>query len=336
MLETIREFGLEQLEASGEADEARARHAAFFLALAEEADAALHGPKQRSWLERLETEHDNIRSALGWALTHEPETALGLVAALDWFWFYRGYLTEGRDWTERALATGASATPEVQARALNWSSWLRPGTSRLRHRVRACRRGAGPGAIGGRPVDEGWALHEPRVVAGDLGDSKRAAALSAEAEARFRSIGERHGVAMAIFNQAIEAGRRGTWTVSRSSWSSPWRSPGRSGTALRHPGPSVPSGSRTRAREPRSGTSPARGGAGNGAGVPVRLGRGGCAPRLAEVAGEQGDADQAATYLHDAEAKYRELGRRSVPCLWAQRLRLSGAPRKETTSEHAT
>ena len=69
MLETIREYGLEQLEASGEADAARARHAAVVLALVEEADAALHGPQQLIWIERLETEYANIRSALGWSLT---------------------------------------------------------------------------------------------------------------------------------------------------------------------------------------------------------------------------------------------------------------------------
>ena len=97
----------------------------------------LKGPQQLAWLERLETEHDNMRSALGWALTREPETALGLVAALYWFWFYRGHLTEGRDWTERALATGASAKPEVQARALNNSSaFARKQTTRPLPRVR--------------------------------------------------------------------------------------------------------------------------------------------------------------------------------------------------------
>src|SRR5918993_381173 len=122
LLETIREFGIEQLEAHGESEDAQARHAGFFLTLVEEAAPDLHGPTQRAWLERLETEHDNIRAALGWSLTHEPEAALRIGAALFWFWYYRGHLTEGRDWIERALATGASASPDVRARVLNWSS----------------------------------------------------------------------------------------------------------------------------------------------------------------------------------------------------------------------
>ena len=122
MLEPLRDFGLHRLSAAGAVEETRARHAAFFLALVQEAAPLLHGPTQRPWLERLATEHDNLRSALTWALTHQSETALRLAAALHWFWFYRGHLSEGGDWTERALASGASAPPEVRVRALNGSS----------------------------------------------------------------------------------------------------------------------------------------------------------------------------------------------------------------------
>ncbi|HSU83290.1 MAG TPA: AAA family ATPase, partial [Thermoanaerobaculia bacterium] len=82
MLETIREYGLERLAKSGDEEATRRAHAAFFLTLAIEADAALRGPNQGIWFERLETEQDNFRSALGWAMTGQPETALGLVAVL--------------------------------------------------------------------------------------------------------------------------------------------------------------------------------------------------------------------------------------------------------------
>ncbi|MDP9354838.1 MAG: hypothetical protein M3R02_06070, partial [Chloroflexota bacterium] len=94
MLATIREYGLEQLAASGEADEARQRHAAFFLTLAENAASAFMRMEHQNWLERFEADHDDLRAALEWALGREPETALALAGALKDFWFVRGHLSE--------------------------------------------------------------------------------------------------------------------------------------------------------------------------------------------------------------------------------------------------
>src|SRR5207245_6173042 len=68
MLETIREYGLEALTASGEGEDARQAHTGFFLSLAEEAEPALKGPLLVMWLDRLEREHDNLRAAVQWAL----------------------------------------------------------------------------------------------------------------------------------------------------------------------------------------------------------------------------------------------------------------------------
>ena len=68
MLQTVREFGLERLTASGELERTRVAHAHYFLALAEQAEPELHGPNQALWVARLEHEHDNLREALEWAL----------------------------------------------------------------------------------------------------------------------------------------------------------------------------------------------------------------------------------------------------------------------------
>ena len=69
MLETLREFGREQLDLRGETDAARARHAAHFLAFADVPDLeGLYGPEQARWLQRLEADQDNVRAALSWAL----------------------------------------------------------------------------------------------------------------------------------------------------------------------------------------------------------------------------------------------------------------------------
>ncbi len=97
-METIREFGAECLRAEGEWEQARRAHASTFLALAEEAETALTGPRQNLWLYRLEAEHDNLRAALAWAEEQgEIETGLRLGGALWRFWLARGYKREGRE-----------------------------------------------------------------------------------------------------------------------------------------------------------------------------------------------------------------------------------------------
>jgi predicted ATPase/class 3 adenylate cyclase len=103
MLETIRSFATDELEASGEAEEIRRAHAEFFRALSEEAEQHLVGIDQRNWLDRLERELDNFRMALEWALRYEPRTALVMSAGLWRFWDIRGYVTEARRWLTETL-----------------------------------------------------------------------------------------------------------------------------------------------------------------------------------------------------------------------------------------
>jgi predicted ATPase/class 3 adenylate cyclase len=119
MLETVHEYAGEKLEESGEAEEVKRRHAEYFLTLAEEANAKLRGPDQLEWLRRLETDHDNMRTALAWALRGEQaELTLGLGGALWWFWFVRGHYSEGRRWLERALAMDGRGSGDSRAMVL--------------------------------------------------------------------------------------------------------------------------------------------------------------------------------------------------------------------------
>jgi predicted ATPase/DNA-binding CsgD family transcriptional regulator len=109
ILETIREYGLEQLDRHDELETYRSRQAAISLQLALTAQEHLWGPRSREWLARLEQEHDNLRAALNWALDNDPSMALKMVANLWWFWQTRGFLTEGRDWIRRALQVATEA-----------------------------------------------------------------------------------------------------------------------------------------------------------------------------------------------------------------------------------
>ncbi len=104
MLETIREFGLEQLVARGEEDEARAGHAAWCLDFASQVDADLEGPEMFRWLLRVEAEHANLRAAIVWYKARgDTASALRLGAGLSAFWWYRGHYREGREQLEALL-----------------------------------------------------------------------------------------------------------------------------------------------------------------------------------------------------------------------------------------
>ena len=105
MLQTIQEFAAEQLVASGELAQVKENHAAWFLDLAIEAEPHLPGPSAVSWLDRLESDHDNLRAALDWLRSQgDGERAVTLAAALWRFWWLRGHIAEGRKQLETALA----------------------------------------------------------------------------------------------------------------------------------------------------------------------------------------------------------------------------------------
>jgi predicted ATPase/class 3 adenylate cyclase len=99
MLGMLREFGLEQLEASGERERIRRCHAEFYLSLAEGAEASLERAEQIQWMDRMEQEHDNLRAALEWSKTAEGagELCLRLAGTLGYFWEVRGHFSEGRE-----------------------------------------------------------------------------------------------------------------------------------------------------------------------------------------------------------------------------------------------
>jgi tetratricopeptide (TPR) repeat protein len=120
LLDTIREYALERLAASGEAPALRARHAAFYRAEAELAASRLAGREQLVWLERLEREHDNMRAALRWLVDRgDAPGALGLAGELARFWWAHGHREEGRVRLAEVLALPEATVPSGErARAL--------------------------------------------------------------------------------------------------------------------------------------------------------------------------------------------------------------------------
>jgi len=132
MLETIREYGLEALTASGELEGARRAHAAYYLALAEEVEPEPWRRPRAGGLQRLEQEYENLRAALQWLVkqaearedAYTMELALRLGGALGSFWEIRGHASEGRTFLEQALARSEGVTASVRAKAFDAAGWL--------------------------------------------------------------------------------------------------------------------------------------------------------------------------------------------------------------------
>jgi predicted ATPase/DNA-binding SARP family transcriptional activator/DNA-binding CsgD family transcriptional regulator len=138
LLEPVRQYALEKLKESGEVEVVRRRHAEFFTTFAEEAEPRYRGPEEAAWLDRVETEHDNMRAALSWAIEQgEAELGLRLAGALRWFWSIRGYLSEGASRLEEALAEGGAATTAARARALFGLGLILRGQGKL-ERAQTC------------------------------------------------------------------------------------------------------------------------------------------------------------------------------------------------------
>jgi predicted ATPase len=127
MLQTLRELGLEQLAKNVELDTTRHAHTEYNLRMAEEAEPSLQTTEQGRWMARLEQEHENLRAALFWLLAQarigseqskqQAKQAIRFSNALSWFWTIRGYIREGQDLLEQALALGESVSGSMKAKA---------------------------------------------------------------------------------------------------------------------------------------------------------------------------------------------------------------------------
>jgi len=338
MLETVRAFARNQLEASGERETTRHRHAAYFLAQAERLDSELLGPRQTPSLDLLERELDNIRAALEWSQDTDRVTGLRLASALWLFWFLRGRLSEGRGRIEGFLAT-AEPSRSARAKALFAAGFLAQSQgdydaalamhqeSAAIYRELGDRAGSGLALFGlGRVAYEQGKLAAARElleeslmiarefkdetaiglrvtslahVALEASDLVRARALFDEGLSRWRRLGGRQGVAYALSGLGDVLRVEGDAAAARPLYEE--------ALAIQR-------------------------GLGDRANMPITL------RRLGFVTLEQGDLPAAGAYLEEALTLSEELGSRSglatsleaVAALAAQRrpsdaIRLAGA-----------
>jgi predicted ATPase/class 3 adenylate cyclase len=212
MLETIREFGLERLEAGGDLDPVRRRHADHYLRLAAEAEPHLTGDDQGAWLDRCDTEHANIRAALRWAIDGgDAERAQAAAAALWRFWQQRGHLAEGRRLLDEVLAMPAGQAPTAaRARALAgaggiawWSD--QSASRRFYDEALAIARELGD------PAGLAEALYNEAFVVAAEDDLDAAVGLLQESLELFRRVGDEHGAARALVMLVVPDAMAGEW-----------------------------------------------------------------------------------------------------------------------------
>ncbi len=218
MLETIREYAVEKLEASGEKAQTKRAHAAYCLVLAEEDASEQGGVKGAERLESFALEHDNIRAALEWLTeTGDAEWGLRLGAALFRFWETREYLAEGRDSLGKLLKlAGAAAPTKARERALFAAGVLAiaqgdyaAGSSLMRESLDIARQlGDGQGVA--------VSLNALAVIARDRGEVSMAHSLFEESLVQWRELGDLKAVARSLSNLASVVKLQANYSLARS------------------------------------------------------------------------------------------------------------------------
>ncbi len=208
LLETIREYGLEQLGASGESDAMRQAHAEYCLALTDQYSLAHTWNRQILDLDRLEAEHANLRAALTWLeQTGNVVLLVRLAAGLGPFWSYRGHLVEGRAWLDRVLAAAPRA--EVPSRVLAWALLGAAVLGRTRDGHVRAERMAAEGLARFRRLDDRWATATALDILGMLaweqGAYERAKVVYEEALSLFEELGCASEMAIQHCNLALVA-----------------------------------------------------------------------------------------------------------------------------------
>jgi predicted ATPase len=219
LLETIREYATEQLQASGEEAAVQERHAHYFLRLAEEAEPYLYNPERDLWLERLEREDANLRAALAWSKANQDAVEIGLrlAGALSFYWFLHDAVREGRAWLEEMLArTGSTERSAARGRAL-WGAGLlawaegdyEAASLRAEESLSIWREAGGKRFI----AYAEWLLGLVRL---SQGNTVVARSLFEESRALFKDLGDVWGEAFTVFCLGNTAYRSGDPAAARA------------------------------------------------------------------------------------------------------------------------
>jgi predicted ATPase/DNA-binding NarL/FixJ family response regulator len=206
VLETIREFGLEQVVATADEDMVYSAHASYYLALA--ADTAARGSDDPAVFDQLEVEHANFRAALAWSCAHgSASVALRLAAQLGRFWLRRGHQLEGRAWLERVIALTPDGDPTLRSAALSADGELQRELGEHAESTRSFELALDLARSAGDWRGQAMALTGLSALADDVGDHAATRSFSEASAAIWRELGNIRELARAIHNLGLaEAG----------------------------------------------------------------------------------------------------------------------------------
>jgi predicted ATPase/DNA-binding SARP family transcriptional activator len=212
LLESLREFGAEQLEASEKAALER-RHAGFFLALVEEAQTHLRTPGEKKAFDKLEAELDNLRAALEWAIAQEPEMALRMSALLGSFWMTRGFVREGEQWLRKALGQELE-TSIARADALNCLALMKMSQGDYNEGEKWARESLSAQRTFQNSMGIAKSLNTLGAIIMEKGDYPEARACYEECLSLYRETGNRMGEAVVLANLGNVVYALGEYTLA--------------------------------------------------------------------------------------------------------------------------
>ena len=215
LLDTVREYVLEQLAEGGGLDATRKRHAEYFATLAESARTELRGPDWLAWIKRLELEHDNLWAAISYARdAPDPLVAARLGAGLGWYFGTAGRVSEGRAFIEAALESEHATPPPLRVELLAYLCYFATEEDDLETAVEAGERGLALAAKSDAPWETAILKLALAFACDRAGPLVRAVALAEEARRAFDGLGDTWGAASSAVTGAIGALRLGDFVTA--------------------------------------------------------------------------------------------------------------------------
>ena len=211
-LAPVRQFAHELLERRGELDAVRHRHAQYYLGLVEQAELRLRGRKQVEWLDRLEAERENFRTAVDWSLDFgNVQDAIRIARGLSMYWVMRGGHSEGKAWMERALEKDVDLPPQVRADACYVMAHCAYGLGHFDRLLEMAEESVALYRQAGNRYGEAIAFAMEGFAALQIGDLDRAETTLGVVANTMREFDDPWGVTLTVGHQSIVPLRRGNY-----------------------------------------------------------------------------------------------------------------------------